>query len=294
MEANVFSIKDLENLSGIKAHTIRVWEHRYDFLKPHRTTTNIRFYRSQQLKTVLNISLLNKYGFKISQLNRMTPDELRSKVVSLVDKDARQQRLIHELISHMIDFDIESFEQVLDGCILENGIDRTITRIIFPFLERIGILWATNHIDAAQEHLVSNVIRQKLIVGIERNAAVRRPGKTVLLFLPEGEHHELGLLYVYYLLKAHGVSVLYLGANLPIKDLESVCRQRKPDYLYCHLTGIAGTFNVERFFDRVQQRVGIPLVVSGALARAQRRKLPPTGVDLRESIPEVLEFVTGL
>lgn len=294
MEANVFSIKDLENLSGIKAHTIRIWEQRYDFLKPHRTPTNIRFYRSQELKTVLNISLLNKYGYKISQLNKMTQDELRSKIVGLIDKDARQQALINQLIAHMIDFDIESFEWELDGYILEHGLDKAITRIVFPFLERIGILWASNHINPAQEHLVSAVIRQKFIVGIERHVAARHSGKTVLLFLPEDEHHELGLLYVHYLLKTSGVPVLYLGADLPLKDLESVCQARKPDYLYCHLTAITNSFSAEKFFGRVSQRIGIPLVVSGALARAQRRKLPTEGVSLLGSIAEVEEFIAAL
>jgi MerR family transcriptional regulator, light-induced transcriptional regulator len=294
MESNIFSIKELENLSGVKAHTIRIWEYRYDFLKPARTDTNIRYYRSQELKTVLDISLLNKYGYRMSQLNRMSPEELRSKILALSDKQAERDRLVNDLIARMIDFDSETFEQVLDAYILTHGIDKAITRIVFPFLDRIGILWFTGHVNAAQEHLVSHVIRQKLIVGIDRGSAVHPVNKTGLLFLPEGEHHELGLLYVYYLLKTHGVGVLYLGADLPLKDLESVCAHRKPDFLYSHLTGIAGNFNVEKFFTRIQQRIGIPLVVSGSLARAQLRKLPAAGVDLRQSIAEVMAFIASL
>lgn len=292
---NVFTIKDLENLSGIKAHTIRIWEQRYNFLKPCRTETNIRYYCNQELKTVLNISLLNKYGYKISQIDKMSGQELATRLLSLSDKEARQEKVVNDLIIHMIDLDIELFEQVLDKYMLANGIDQSMHQIIFPFLHRIGILWLTNHIHPAQEHLVSNIIRQKIMVGIEKiPSRTRVSRKTVLLFLPEGEHHELGLLYVHYLLKSHGANVLYLGADLPLKDLEFVCKFKKPDYLYTHLTGIAGSFNFEKFLSQTSHRIpDIPLVISGELARTQMRKIP-TGINIRRSLPEVQEFIKCL
>lgn len=292
---NVFTIKDLENLSGIKAHTIRIWEQRYNFLKPNRTDTNIRYYCNQELKTILNISLLNKYGYKISHINKMTEQELKMKIISLSDRAAQQERLVNELIAYMIDLDIDCFEKVLDGFILTKGIDKAVTQIIFPFLHRIGILWVTNHINPAQEHLVTNIIRQKLIVGIEGTMTHQRTDTTVLLFLPEGEHHELGLLYVYYLLKTHGVKVLYLGADVPLKDVEFVCQHKTPDYLYTHLTGIAGNFNFEKFLVQVTQRFTAPLVISGELALTNMRKIPANEiVRFCRSIPEVLEFVATL
>jgi DNA-binding transcriptional MerR regulator len=291
---NVFTIKDLENLSGIKAHTLRIWEQRYNFLKPCRTETNIRYYCNQELKTVLNISLLNKYGYKISQIDKMSEEELRTRLLSLSDEAARQERAVNELISCMIDLDIEHFEQVLNHHLLKNGVDPSMHQIIFPFLHRIGILWLTDHIHPAQERLVTNIIRQKLIVGIEGALARAKTYRTVLLFLPEGEHHELGLLYVCYLLKCHGAGVLYLGANIPLKDIEFVCQFKNPDYLYTHLTGVAGSFSFEKFLSQTSQRVpGIPLVISGQLARTQMRKIPP-GVHFKRSLPEVLEFITTL
>jgi len=291
---NVFTIKDLENLSGIKAHTIRIWEQRYNFLKPCRTETNIRYYCSQELKTVLNISLLNKYGYKISHIDKMSEQELKSRIYALSDTDARQERLVNELIAHMIDLDITSFERDLDGYIFTHGIDRAISQIIFPFLYRIGILWLTNHIHPAQEHLVSNIIRQKLIVGIEGAVSYRQASGTVLLFLPEGEHHELGLLYVHYLLRSHGVKALYLGADVPLKDVEFVSKYKTPDYLYTHLTGITGNFNFEKFLSQISQRIpDIPLVISGQLARNHLRKIPE-GVNFKRTIAEVLEFVATL
>jgi DNA-binding transcriptional MerR regulator len=291
---NVFTIKDLENLSGIKAHTIRIWEQRYSFLKPCRTETNIRYYCSEELKRVLHISLLNKYGYKISQINKMSEQELKSRIFSLSDAEARQEKLVNELIAHMIDLDIVSFERVLDGYIPGHGIDRAISQIIFPFLHRIGLLWLTNHVHPAQEHLVSNIIRQKLIVGIEGAVPFRQAARTVLLFLPEGEHHELGLLYVHYLLRTHGARVLYLGADIPLKDVEFVSKYKRPDYLYTHLTGITGSFNLEKFLSQVGQRIpDTPLVISGQLARAYLRKTP-AGIYLKRSVPEVLEFVATL
>ena len=207
---NAFTIKDLENLSGIKAHTIRIWEQRYNFLSPQRTKTNIRSYSNIELKTVLNIALLNKYGYKISHIDRMSATEINEKILSLGQLQAQQERLINDLIHAMVEMDIDEFELLLDDHIKAKGIEKSIIQIIFPFLERIGILWITNHINPAQEHLTTNVIRQKLVKGIESLTPPAIYKKTVLLFLPEGEYHELGILFMSYILKSRGVKVYYL------------------------------------------------------------------------------------
>lgn len=291
---NVFTIKDLENLSGIKAHTIRIWEQRYNFLKPGRTETNIRYYCNQELKTVLNISLLNKCGYKISQIDKMSELELGHRLLALSDKASCQEKIVNDLIIHMIDLDIEQFEQVLDQYMLANGVDQSMQQLIFPFLHRIGILWLTNRVHPAQEHLVTNIIRQKLIVGIEAVSSRPKAGKTVLLFMPEGEYHELGLLYVSYLLRSRGVGVLYLGADVPLKELEFVCKFKNPDYLYTHLTGMAGNFNLEKFLSQTHLCLpGVPLIISGQLACTQLRKIP-VGVNFKRSLPEVMEFIGSL
>ena len=177
---NAFTIKDLENLSGIRAHTIRIWEQRYNFLKPKRTLTNIRYYSSEELKTVLNIALLNKYGFKISHIGRMQPHEIQERILSLSDARAIQERLVNELVQEMVDLEMDKFEHILNSYISSKGIERTVIQIIFPFLEKIGILWQTGHINPAQEHLVTNIIRQKLIVGIETTTSHTHLPKTIL------------------------------------------------------------------------------------------------------------------
>ncbi len=291
---NVFSIKDLENLSGIKAHTIRIWEQRYSFLKPARTPTNIRYYTSTELKIVLNTALLNKYGYKISHIDKMNEKEVQHKIRTLTHVQAQNEKTINELIQCMIDLDIDKFEKIIDDNIATMGMDKTIIHLIFPYLERIGILWMASYIHPAQEHLVTNVIRQKLIAGINNTIVKGNCNKRILLFLPEGEHHELGLLYIYYLLKSQGAKTLYLGANVPVKDVQFVYAAKKPDYLYTHLTSVTGSFDFKKFIKQINQLMPlVPLVISGQLARTQIKKLPSC-VHLKKSIPEVFEYVTGL
>jgi DNA-binding transcriptional MerR regulator len=291
---NTYTIKDLENLSGVKAHTIRIWEQRYGFLKPQRTDTNIRFYTSEELKKILNIALLNRYGYKISHIDRMDEEGIREKILSLNQAEAQVERIINELVRFMIDLELDDFEDVLDSYINTRGIEKAISQIIFPFMERIGMLWLTDHINPAQEHLVTNIIRQKLIVGIDGIASHVRVDATVLLFLPEGEYHELGLLYMNYLLRSRGISTLYLGANVPVDDVDYVNRLRKPDYLYTHLTSVSHGFNFDKFLLQASRKFGdTPVIISGRLASAYEKKIP-SRFHFKRSLPEVMEFISSI
>jgi len=291
---NSFTIKDLENLSGIKAHTIRVWEQRYKFLKPCRTHTNIRYYSNDELKKILNIALLNKYGYKISHIDKMNENDIKERVLTLVNIDAQQERLILDLIECMVDMNMESFESIIDDYINAKGIERAIVQLIFPFLERTGILWLTNHINPAQEHLVSNIIRQKLICGIENISSSIKVDKSVLLFLPEDEHHELGLLFVYYLLKSRGVCVIYLGANIPLHDAAYVANYKKPDFIYSHITSAGNNFNLDKFISHCCNKFSdTPCIISGRVTNSYQKKIP-SQINLKRSFPEVLNFVSTL
>jgi DNA-binding transcriptional MerR regulator len=290
---NDFTIKDIENLSGVKAHTIRMWEQRYSFLKPNRTRTNIRYYSNDDLKTILNIALLNKCGFKLCHLDRMEKEEIRSKILTLHDCLALRERILHELITSMVSLDIESFEKMLDKSIKANGVEKTILEIIFPFLERTGMLWQTGHINPAQEHVASNLIRQKLIAGIESAKASFSTGFTFLLFLPEGEYHELGLLFTSYLLKARGHKIIYLGANIPAEDVEYATACSRPDFIYVHLSSAPADFRFEKFINWLSRRFPkIKSVVSGPVTLHCRRNLPPS-ILLKKSIKETIEFIVN-
>lgn len=289
-----FTIKDLENLSGIKAHTIRIWEQRYSFLKPNRTGTNIRVYSNHELKKLLNVALLNKFGFKISHIDKMNEAEIKEKILSLNQLEAMQDRIVNTLIQNMIDLDIESFEEVLDNFISARGIEKTISQIIFPFLEKIGILWLTNHINPAQEHLVTNIIRQKLIVGIQYADSPLRSNKSVLLFLPEGEYHELSILFMHFLLKNKGVSCIYLGCSISIADVDYVARLKKPDYLYTHLTSCSSKFNFEKFILAASKNFNAtPVVISGQLTHTYTKKIAPP-VYFKKTFSEIMQFVSSL
>ncbi|HEU4861168.1 MAG TPA: MerR family transcriptional regulator [Chitinophagaceae bacterium] len=289
-----FTIKDLENLSGIKAHTIRIWEQRYSFLKPSRTNTNIRYYSNDDLKAILNISILNKYGYKISHINRMSVSDVQARVAELNIAGAPQERIVNELIQLMVDLDTAGFEKLIDKQIASGGIEKTIIRIIFPFFERIGILWQTGHINPAQEHLTTNIIRQKLIVGIDQAKSLIKVKRSFLLFLPEGEHHELGLLLVYYLLKRKGAEVFYIGANVPLKDAQFVAEIKKPDFVYIHLTSTSSGFNFQKFLTQTSEKISrSKIIVSGHITQDYKKALPKNVV-FKHSLVELVEFISAL
>lgn len=291
---NAFTIKDLENLTCIKAHTIRIWEQRYDFLKPQRTDTNIRYYNNEELKKILNIALLNKYGFKISHINKMNEEDIKAKILSINNIHAQQERIVNALIQAMVDMNLEGFESLMEEHIRAKGIEKTIYQIIFAFMERIGVLWITGHTNPAQEHLVSNIIRQKLIVGTEACNPIFKLKKSCLLFLPEGEFHELGLLFIQYLLKNRGVKVYYLGTNVPLEDVDYVVKYKQPDFIYTHLTSVSTLFNFEKFLNQSLKRFnGTPLVISGRLAASYEKKIPPQ-IHFKKSLQEVNQFISEL
>lgn len=290
---NSFTIKDIENLSGIKAHTIRIWEQRYAFLKPDRTHTNIRLYSNEDLKKILNISLLNKYGYKISHINKMSEEQMKEKILSLNKAEAKQECIVNELIQCMVHLNTGKMEMILDDCTKNAGIQKTVTHLIFPLLEKIGMLWVTNNINPAQEHLTSNIIRQKLIVAIENIQPPPPVNKTVLLFLPEGEYHELGLLFMHYLLKSKGINTIYLGCSIPFDDVAFVIQLKKPDFLYCHLTTVCKSFNFEKFLHNISSSFNVPTIVSGQLTH-NYVKSKSSLINFKTSLAEVMEFVATL
>lgn len=293
---NDFTIKDLENLSGIKAHTIRMWEQRYNFLKPQRTDTNIRYYSNEDLKMILNIALLNKYGYKLCHIDHMQPDEICAKILSLKDTQAVQERIVNDLVKQMIELETDKFESILNKYIQAHDIEHAVREIIFPFLEKIGILWQTGHIIPAQEHFVSNIIRQKLIVAIDTVTPVRATSKKAVLFLPEGEHHEIGLLFLHYLLKRRGIKVTYLGANVPMDDVEKVVEVIKPDIGFIHLTSACrpNFINFEKLICTIPSRLGrLPVVISGHPTCKYCKDLPPS-ISFMKSLTEITDFVSTL
>src|SRR5687768_4519645 len=231
-----YSIKELEQLSGIKAHTIRMWEKRYSLINPQRTDTNIRFYSDDDLKKIINVSLLNSNGYKISKIAEMSGEEISQKVLGLTDQQSDHSLHINQLVLSMVQLDEEKFETALSGFFLRYNFEQTMTEIVYPFLRKTGVLWQTHNISPAQEHFISNLIRQKIIVGIDSLPLQSENSKSAILFLPESELHEIGLLFCHYLLRKAGFRTIYLGQAVPHNDLLSVFREYQPDILVTSLT----------------------------------------------------------
>jgi len=231
----LYSIKDLEYLSGIKAHTIRIWEKRYHLLEPSRTETNIRSYSDNDVRRILNVALLIKNGYKISNIAALDEPKLQSEVIRFSKNLGDPERNIDQLLFCTVNLDAIGFEQLLDKIIVELGFSKTIQQVIFPFFERIGILWQAGSIFVAHEHFVSNLVRNRLISETAKFDR-RESAGTILFFLRENEMHELGLLFFNYLASQEGLHAVYLGQNLPFSDLSNFLINSEFDFVCTSFT----------------------------------------------------------
>lgn len=215
-----FTIKDLENISGIKAHTIRIWEKRYNLLQPQRTNTNIRYYSHQNLQKLLNIVLLNKNNYKISKIAEMSDEAIVLNARELAFKVAVNDEAINSFKLSMFQFDKVLFNNTYNKLLHKKTFREIFKDVFMPFLEHIGLLWQTDTLLPAHEHFISNLISQKIQINTEKlQYNVTNTSKTYVLFLPENEIHELGLLYLNYELVLRGNQTIYLGQSLPLNNL---------------------------------------------------------------------------
>lgn len=273
-----FSIKDIESLTGVKAHTLRIWEQRYDFLKPKRTDTNIRYFDDEDLKTLLNVSLLNKNGVKISKIAKLTPEEIDELILEITAESNDISLQMHQLIKCMLQLDEMAFEQLLRNHISVYGITKTMTDLIFPFMNHIGVMWMSGSVNPAYEHFITNLIRSKLILASDALGYknMNGYGKRFLLFLPKDEHHEIGLLFANYLIRSAGHHTMYLGQDLPCEDLYPVIETYKPDYIFTSLTTALNPKFLKKFIEFVAS-VNFPVLLAG-------RTLLSTGVQLPSNV----------
>ncbi|WP_028979753.1 MerR family transcriptional regulator [Sporocytophaga myxococcoides] len=231
---SVYSISDLEKLSGIKAHTIRIWEQRYEILKPLRSEGNVRYYDDDQVRQFIQIALLVRNGYKISKICKLDNAAIYKMVEDLTDEstdDIKTKLLVDRLISVAIDFDEHSFQRIFQESINHYGMIATYEKVIYPMLVKIGLLWGKTELIPAQEHFISNLVKQKLYHSIDALPPAPHGSKTWLLFLPEEEDHELGLLLSSYILRANNYRVIYLGQRVPYYNLKTVIEKIKPDYM---------------------------------------------------------------
>ncbi|MBK7220680.1 MAG: MerR family transcriptional regulator [Saprospiraceae bacterium] len=229
----VYSINDIEKLSGVKAHTIRIWEKRYNILANRRTETNIRYYLDEDLELILNIAHLNKKGIKISKLATMTPEEIKQKIADSCEVDVIFENHIDGLMLSMFELNEYKFLKLLNHHIREIGFEKTMDDVIYPMLDKLSVMWIAGSVKGVHENFINNIIRRKLSVEIDKlDFAPNDNATRFLIFLPEYEAHELSLLFVYYLLKKYGANTLYLGTQISLPDVKDAVEIFKPDYIF--------------------------------------------------------------
>lgn len=261
-----YSISDIEGLIGIKAHTIRAWEIRYNLVPPKRTATNIRYYDEEDLKMLLNIVALNENGYKISKIARMNKEKIADLVLQLKTDWGNESVQLINLSNATIKYDEASFSKILSNCIAELGLTKTMDQVLFPFMKKIGMLWQIGAIDPSHEHFAANLIRDRLIVEIDKvDKPVSRDARRFVLFLPDAEHHETGLLFARYLLKSCGHDTLYLGQGIPYMDLKKVFESYKPDYGFIVLTSLNLGKDINKILGKVIENLDVPVIVAGSL-----------------------------
>jgi len=279
----MYSIKDLEYLSGIKAHTIRIWEKRYHLLDPDRTETNIRSYSDDDVRRILNVAMLVKNGYKISTVASFDGSKLQGEVLRLNRNVSDPLNTIDKLIFQTVNLDSFGFEELLDQLISESGFSKTIQLVIFPFFERIGVLWQAGSIFVAHEHFVSNLIRNRLIRETGRFES-SKSAKTVLFFLRENEWHEMGLLYFNYLAAKAGLRCVYLGQSLPFGDLANLLINNEFDFVCTSFIQAIEKPELEQYLANLAMVFNRnKILISGRQLSIHKPKLPTNVVVIKNS-----------
>lgn len=267
---STYSMAQMETLTGISAHTLRIWERRYRFINPSRTESNIRYYSDKELVKLLNIAVLIRNGHKISKIDAMTEakmNELITDILSNICETIEDE--ISALTLSMLEMDEDKFNKVFQLKVMRKGLQVAITQLIYPFLHQIGILWGTSKIIPAQEHFISNLIRQKIISAIDAlpSPSVNAPG--ICLFLLDGEDHEIGLLLASYLARDLGWKVFYLGQNVPVENIGDAAKISNSAALLSMFV-IFSPERTEKLIESIQEQTDVPFLVSGTSANFEK------------------------
>ena len=262
-------------------------------MRPKRKDTNHRVYDNGDLKHIMRIAYLYRHGYKISKIAMMTDEQIKQ--LSLEEGGQKGSHLhqvyINQLVEAMIDFDQTKFEKIFHNVLLRMGFEQTILKVIYPYMERIGLLWLVDCVIPAQEHFAANIIRKKLMVAIDGLDLPKEEDEKFLLFLPEGEFHEVPLLFTQYMLKKHGCAVVNFGANVPLEDLSFYTERKQVDHIYTHIITNFPQKALDNFVrDLGRLFPGIPVTISGPQIVRITPPLPDN-VTVLMSMEEVLQYV---
>lgn len=258
---SVYTMAQIVALTGVKAHTLRKWETRYNFLEPERTDTNIRYYSDKQLKKLMNIGILTRNGYRISKIDKMSDEEIHKHIATTLIESSEEDD-ISALIISALEMDEVTFDSILKEQIVKRGLLQTTTQIIYPFLNQIGVLWGINKVMPAQEHFVSNLIKKKMFAAIDALPYPKEDAPVIMMFLTENEHHEIGLLLAYYMARDLGWKVYYLGQNVPTENIQQVIDIVKPNaMLSMFITPTQESIKTK--LDAILEQTNVPYWVSG-------------------------------
>jgi DNA-binding transcriptional MerR regulator len=253
-----YTISDLEKLSGVQSHTIRIWEQRYQALTPHRSAGNTRYYDDEQVKRLLNLVTLTHSGIKISQACALSNAEINTFIQQTIDRNrastAEFEHFINQLLIDGMAYNEQSFNQVLSQAIKQHSLSTTYEQVILPLLNRLGMMWQQDKICTAQEHFLSNLIRQKLFTAIDGLPPANTQGSTWLLFLPEDEGHDIGLLFAKYVLRNAGQKVIYLGSHVPVSSLALAINDNQIDHLLFFMTHGRLVTDAQNYIDHLSHQ----------------------------------------
>ena len=285
----LFTMKDAENLSGIKSYTIRIWEKRYSILKPQRNLSNVRYYDSEEIKTILNIALLNKSGHKISAIAKMPCNVIKTAIHSDVEK---ADIVVTDLIYKIIDADIKGFEERLQSYSNKAGIHETVVNILFPLLEKSETLWQLKNQNPALKHWVCYIIKIKIFAALDALIVPHtKKERCACLFLPPEASNDIGILVMSYLLKSKGVRTIYLGPDVPMHEVAFISKLREPNFLYVHLSGTGIKFKFNRFIEEAAKYFNHKtLIVSGCVPKSFQRMSFPS-IIFRNTVKDAFHFM---
>jgi DNA-binding transcriptional MerR regulator len=256
-----YKISDLENLTGVKSHTIRIWEQRYKILTPLRSETNIRYYDDEQLRKLLNVVSLMNSGTKISAIGKLSTEEINERVSSIinsVETGVKEEMLINQMISAGLSFDEVQFDKAFSNCILSFGVMDAYQKVFYPMLNKIGLLWTITEMNPSQEHFISNLVKQKIYAAIDALNPPKKDSEKWVLFLPEGEQHELGLLIANYALRSKGTQVYYLGQSVPVENLNIIAKKVSPTHFLTFSVRSNQQESISRFFSEMEKELNNP------------------------------------
>jgi MerR family transcriptional regulator, light-induced transcriptional regulator len=286
---NHFTIKDIENLCGIKAHTLRIWEKRHQLVLPKRKQSKHRFYDNDDLKELLRISFLYHQGYKISAIAGLSSEELQNAVESIPRGEMNHEIFVHQLMEAGLDFDKERFEKIVNGLVLRIGLEKCISAVFYPFLQRIGLLWMTNHVIPAQEHFVSHIIRKKIICATDALETDNSNPSGIVVFAPTGEFHEIPLLVANYFLRKYNRQSVYFGVNVSTDCIKYYARHHPVHILFTHVITNLCNAGLEQYMnDLCKQFPDKAVILSGPAGNCIQRK--PANLRRICSLEEMIAF----